>query len=684
MKLSQLFSGEVRTDSTASRASQPTPAQMEQANRQIRSLVPGQTISGEIVSRNGSEVQIRLSEDVLLNARVDRNLNIEVGKNMTFEVKNNGSSLTLSPLFTNVATDVNVLKALDMAGLPVNRASIEMTQQLMKAGMSVNRSSLQQIFREISGFPQAEISDIINLHRLQMPVNEANLNQMVSYRNLNHQLTQGMDTVLEALPEVFDSMMADGDTAGAVKLYQEVLQLVQESGGQATPAGEGGLIPGQTAPEGAAGMPGQGEFSDVSAGFIQGEPADTPGAGSVQGKLADASTVMLTEGEITVGNRAGAEALTSAENELQTDSGAVLAGRIQENQAEIEADMLSSQTADPGEAAGLGKVAGEAGAGTDGQPVITEEAVINGRAAAETDSSLTGQMPAEAGAREQIPEALRMPVANDALALLDSIRMPPEEASGLRSQILQFARGETDAGQFFSLLNALADGAKFSTGSMKLLEKMFSGSRFRTLLNHALKGNWMLRPEEVSAPGRVEEMYRRLDRQLKSLGSALENAGQTGSTAYRAVASMSQNLDFLQQLNQMYTYVQLPLRLQQRDAQGELYVYTNKKKLASPDGTVSALLHLDMDHLGPVDVHVSLKGSKVNTRFYLRDDDMIDFMSQHMDVLTGRLQKRGYDCSFSMVLREKGEGEATKGGLEPVLRQNKGILLSHYAFDVRT
>ena len=89
----------------------------------------------------------------------------------------------------------------------------------------------------------------------------------------------------------------------------------------------------------------------------------------------------------------------------------------------------------------------------------------------------------------------------------------------------------------------------------------------------------MLRPEEVSVPGRVEEMYRRLDRQLRSLGSALEDAGQTGSTAYRAVSSMSQNIDFLQQLNQMYTYVQLPLRLQQRDAQGELYVYTNKRSL---------------------------------------------------------------------------------------------------------
>lgn len=215
MKLTQLFSGEARADAPV-RGSQPTPAQAEQMSRQIRSLVPGQTISGEIISRNGNEVQIRLSEDMVLNARVDRNLNIEIGKNMTFEVKNNGSALTLSPLFTNVSTDVNVLKALDMAGLPVNRTSVDMTEQLMAAGMPVNKSTLQQIFREINSFPQGTVSDIINLHKLQLPVNEANVSQMASYRNLNHQLVGGMETILGELPEVFDAMMDQGDRKSVV------------------------------------------------------------------------------------------------------------------------------------------------------------------------------------------------------------------------------------------------------------------------------------------------------------------------------------------------------------------------------------------------------------------------------------------------------------------------------------
>lgn len=217
---------------------------------------------------------------------------------------------------------------------------------------------------------------------------------------------------------------------------------------------------------------------------------------------------------------------------------------------------------------------------------------------------------------------------------------------------------------------------------MASLERLFSGHAFRELLSGQFKNFWTLKPEEVAVPGKVEEMYRRLDRQLKGLAQALENGGHAESAAFRAATAMSRNVDFLHQVNQMYAYVQLPLRLQQRDAHGELYVYTNRKKLASKEGAVSALLHLDMEHLGPVDVYVTMQNSKVNTRFSLRDDEMIDFMAAHMDILTERLKKRGYECSYAMTVREDTAQPA--GGLAPILQQERGGVISQYAFDVRT
>lgn len=578
MRLSQLFSGEVRTDNAV--RAQPSPAQIEQWNRQIRALTPGQTIQGEILSRNGGEVQIRLSEDMVLSARIDRSLNIEVGRNMTFEVKNNGSALTLSPLFTNVATDVNVLKALDMAGLPVNRISIDMTEQLMKAGLPVNKNMLQQIYREINAFPQGEVSDVINLHKLQLPVNEANMDQMASYRNLTHQLLEGMDTILSLLPEAVDSMISGGDLYGAVRFVQEILELFR--GEEALP-GEEGLSPGEQT-EGTS----PGTFSPQEI---------LPAEEGAEGRTSDAGTLAKTDG-----------------------------------------------TAGPGE-------------GTAGQ---------------------------SAGGVTGAEEGLRGAVAGQALEILEHLRLSGQDMSAFREQILQFAWGETGAGQFFQALASMAETARFSEESMKALGKMFAGKEFQQLMAAALKDNWTIRPEELAVPGKVEELYRRLDRQMRGLTGALEDAGQSNSAAFRAATSMSQNVDFLQQINQMYAYVQLPLKLRQGEAHGELYVYTNKKHLAREDGSVSALLHLDMEHLGPVDVYVAMRNNKVNTQFYLRDDEMIDFLGAHMDILTERLNKRGYDCDFAITVKGAAEQETTEGGLDPLLRREKGIMLSQYAFDVRT
>ena len=195
--------GEIKPSSVlgADRSTASRNNSMGLINRQIRALVPGQTLRGEIVSRSGSDVQIRLADDTVLQAKVDQNMNLEVGKNMTFEVRNNGSALTLSPLFENMSADVNVLRALDMAGLPVNETTVDMTSQMMRAGLPVDRNSLQQVFRELAAFPRAEVSDVVNLHRLGLPVNDTNVDQMISYRNLTHQLLEGMETVFETLPE---------------------------------------------------------------------------------------------------------------------------------------------------------------------------------------------------------------------------------------------------------------------------------------------------------------------------------------------------------------------------------------------------------------------------------------------------------------------------------------------------
>ena len=527
MKLTGWFSQEKIPDT--GRTQMPETENPEQVNRQIKALAPGQTIQGEVVSREGSSAQIRLLQDVLIDAKVDADIRLNLGQNITFQVKNNGKVLNLSPLFTNMATEGTVRKALDMASIPADEGTIGMTKQLMDAGLPIDKNTLQQIWHESNMFPQADMEDIINLRKLELPVTESNLTQIAGYRNLTHQLTGGIADTASALTDTFRTMVQNGDVIQAAKLYTDILDLV----------------------------------------------------------------------------------LPDAENA-------------------VAASMENGKT----EAASIETVSIETG---NAEQAATADLSEDKQAAVQTDPEYEG-ISTKVADREEAPQL--------------------QELRQLLKQGLE-------------------------TGDSKLLHRVLRLPKTQELPEKILQETWSIRPEDVESREKVEQLYQKISRQLKGLASVLEENGQTGSTAYQSAVNLSNNVDFLQQLNQTYAYIQLPLHLKQGEHKtGELFVYTNKKNLAGKDGKISALLHLDMEHLGPLDVYVALQNTKVSTRFYVQNDAILDYLEANMDVLTERLKERGYDCNCETSLRT--ELLQTAQGLAPVLKTEGSVPIAQYAFDVRT
>ena len=542
MKLPGWFSQDKIADN--SRVQTPNNAKTEQVNRQIRALVPGLTLRGEVVAREGNNAQIRLLQDVLVDAKVDADIRLELGQNITFQVKNNGQTLNLSPLFTNMATEGTVLKALDMASLPVNENTVAMTKQLMDAGLPIDKNTLQQIWHESNAFPDAEILDLVNLHRVELPVTEENITQMASYRNLTHQLTAGIAETGESLTNMLQGLVESGDIEQAATIYSEVLELLA--------------------------------FEDAAGETVTGQ--------------------QQTEGPLP---EPGVDVTVTSE----------------------EAEQMPVQPS---------ATAPEA---VPGQKTIIEE--------------------------------------------------PTETASGNGQTIKENPGAEKtqEAPQLQNLQKLLKQGLE--TKDIPLLRSILHNSKVAELPAKLLADRWSIKPEDVESPEKVEELYQKLGKQLKGLSNLLEENGQRGSSAYQNVTNLSQNVDFLQQINQTYAYIQLPLHLRQGEHKtGELFVYTNKKNLARKDGQVSALLHLDMEHLGPLDVYVTLKDTKVSTKFYVQNDAILDYLEANMDVLTERLQKRGYDCKCETTLRT--ELQQTAQAMAPLLKTEGSVPVAQYAFDVRT
>lgn len=216
--------------------------------------------------------------------------------------------------------------------------------------------------------------------------------------------------------------------------------------------------------------------------------------------------------------------------------------------------------------------------------------------------------------------------------------------------------------------------------------EIFRSEPFRSMLKNGLQKQWTLSPQDLLQEGKVEEFYQKLARESSQLtrmmNEAMQSANQgNNGTQARAMANLSENVEFMNQMNQVFTYVQLPLKFSNSQAHGDLYVYTNKKNMARKDGMLTAFLHLDMDHLGALDVSISLQTERnqVTTKFYL-DESSIALVEEHIEELAQRLLKKGYQCKNMVV--EKEENKTVLNRMEEQVAGGSTIL-SYQTFDTR-
>lgn len=533
MRLNEMLNNYINQSSASVKSAQTTQLQQlpSQIAAQIRALAPGQILQGEVVENLGDTIKLLINmngENVPLQARLEQSMMLNVGRSLLFQVKNNGSTLSLSPLFENMGMEQNALKALETASLPVNETTMELTARMMQEGISIDKNTLQEMYHQVVSNQDAEIMDIIDLHKLDMPVTAENLNQIHSYKAMTHQLVGGVEQMSQEFIDLLQNMVQNGQGKDAEALLRAVLG---------------------------------------------------------------------RSGEIQPNTSNGAE---MAVKTVLTESGAVI---------------------------------------QHGQDTLTQEGTV---------------------VNQNVTEGTT----------------PAQDAVG--SEALKDLKSMTGD----QLLKELLNQWEATGGQKEQLAKLLQREDFQAGIKEWFQKQLLLTPEQSDKDG-VQELYQKLNKQLQVISESLQQVGQEQSALGKTVQNLNQNVQFLNQMNQMYAYIQLPLKLAESNAHGELYVYSNKKHLAGNDGEVTALLHLDMEHLGPVDVYVRLKESNVSTNFYIADEEMLDFLYEHMDMLTERLAKRGYQMTYHLTVKGEQEG-GRNSTFKELLQENSNIpTLVNYSFDVR-
>ena len=223
-----------------------------------------------------------------------------------------------------------------------------------------------------------------------------------------------------------------------------------------------------------------------------------------------------------------------------------------------------------------------------------------------------------------------------------------------------------------------------TTETMQLQEKMTAVSEllrndeFQTVLKSAIEEQLLLKPEQLSKEN-VKEYYERLSQKMNQFTEMIQQMGKEDAAVMKHTTAIRQNVEY-ESVNQLYSYVQLPVKLTNQNAHSELYVLTNKKRLGEKGGAFTALLHLDMEVLGSMDVYITMEKKKVSAKFYLQREEIAEFMESHSEPLIKQLEEKGFlvKAGFEKKPEEKDMVE------EFTESQKDEQVMSKYSFDIRT
>jgi flagellar hook-length control protein FliK len=361
--------------------------------------------------------------------------------------------------------------------------------------------------------------------------------------------------------------------------------------------------------------------------------------------------------------------------------------QMQENPAGETVTAETTQTAETAQTAQTTQIAEDAQSAENAQSVQTAEDAQPAQSTqpaqtAEDVQSMETAQTAETEQSVELSQTMEMPPATPhTLAAV----LEPEQLQNLNQMIGNLLGIEnTNYTPQSGTVEVLKDLQQVFSDSLPVerepIGKLLTSKEFQNLVKDTLEQQWMVEPQEVAEKDQINKLYQRLNSQIERIENAMKASGQNNTDFMQTAADIRSNVEFMNQINQAYTYMQIPLKMSGKNASGELYVYTNKKALAEGNQELTAFLHLDMDNLGPTDVSLRLRGHEVNTNFYLDNDEAYDLIEKNYPVLEERLKNKGYDCKVSVINEAK-----HVNFVEDFLKKDQPSAgqLHRYSFDMR-
>ena len=636
----------------------------------LNEMSRGMIFEGTVSSVHGNQVKLALSNGQQILARLAGKFSFEQGQSVFFQVKNNdGGTIEIKPYTVDgEGANLTLMDALKAAGLPVDGSNLSMVNKMMEEQMSIDKVSLNQMYQLVQDNKDINVTTLVELKRLGIDINPVNAAQFENYANDKQAITIAMDSLIDELPNAlsaedlsmyklvtqardvlnivtdglsekaiisneesdlkqYEAIMSDNQSAPAAKKHFNIAELFESLNG----------VSGES--QGVQIMQKLNHFLKIDNMLMQGNESVTLNEPVSPNETIVSNESVLPNESVTTNEPVSPDESVTTKEPVLPDESVTTKEPVSPDKS-----VTSNESVLPDESV------------TTKEPVLPDESVTSNEPVS-LNESVTAH---ESVTLQEVPDKTDTAIINKKVETATNtigFILTDKQIEELNEQVKKllpdlqennislYSKDSSVVG----ILNDIKNMLENTPANANTLRYLFSGNPFRLMLREALEQQWMIKPDDLEKnPKKLDGLYDKIEKQITNMENILKATGTVNSKAEALADNIRGNIEFMNQINEAYTYVQVPMKLNERNASGQLYVYTNKKCISDPDKELSAFLHLDLEHLGGTDVSIKMLHRKVTTNFYLDSDESYTLVKQFLPVLEKRLQDKGYNCELNV------------------------------------
>ncbi len=593
----------------------------------VNKLKPGDTIRAQVLENSGSELTLKLSDGSRVTAAAMSPVNASEGEfvNFTFKGTVDGkpafeaASMAAQPQADQALESIkNTLTALK---IPVTDENIQLAQALQKQNVPVtaeSMSKMQELVNKDSGlkpdaaaFLQASnlsdsensIKQLQNLLAGRMKVGN-DITELIKLMDGENGGTSALNSGSDQVGRLLEKLAAELASKG-------ISLTGPGNDGQAKPASGNAPAPASASPNGAG--PANNTNPDGSAAAGKNPGAAAPNANMDLSVNSNTASAANSTGAGKAGTENAMEYPVPGNNANNTD---------------LKNANLNTGNSNVNNTAETNTSVRGPGMGSVGQdPLNGPELRDPGSISARINNLLKGQPPTEAD----------LPLLNAAGRQLEAMiskgGLQPEElasakllAGEISSAIFKISGREAPAGISSQNTNLDTDPVRSFKAAVDELKNLF------------------VKIDRKSDDINPVKLYRDMDSALQALKSSVQQLPQSLREAAAAIVNnLDSNVNFINQLNNYSSYVQLPLSIFNQNTTGELYMLKKGSKSRKLDpSNLTVLISLDSNNIGRIDTLMSVNKKNISTNFRLEKSDVFGVLKENHRLLYNNLLEKGF------------------------------------------